>query len=83
LKDAAFREITHLCTFAEAVLEDIRWLFQTPLEQCMHWPLFRQRAWISNWENVIKKECATQMETGQRVAGDHKLIPIVDSDHAF
>jgi len=27
LKDAAFREITHLCTFEEAVPEDIRWLF--------------------------------------------------------
>jgi len=42
LKDAVFREITHLCTFAEAVPEDIRWLFQTPPEECMHWPLFRQ-----------------------------------------
>jgi len=52
LKDIAFREITHLCTFAEAVPEDIRWLFWTLLEECMHWPLFRQCAWISNWENV-------------------------------
>jgi len=49
----------------------------------MHWPLFRQQAWISNWENIIKKECAAQMETGQLAAGDHRLIPIVDSDHAF
>jgi len=64
LKDVAFREITHLYTFVEAVSDDIRWLFQTPLEECRHWPLFRQRAWISNWENVIKKEHATQMETG-------------------
>jgi len=64
LKDITFREITHLYTFAEAVPEDIRWLFQTPLEECMHWPLFCQRAWISNWENVIKKEYATQMEMG-------------------
>jgi len=32
LKDIAFREIAHLYTFAEAVPEDIRWLFQTPLE---------------------------------------------------
>jgi len=44
LKDIVFREITHLCTFAEAVPEDTRWLFQTPLEECMHWPLFRKRA---------------------------------------
>jgi len=64
LKDAVFREITHLYTFEEAVPEDIRWLFQTPLEECLHWPLFCQRAWISNWENIIKKEYATQMETG-------------------
>jgi len=63
LKDVAFREIAHLCTFEEAVPEEIRWLFQTPLEECLHWPLFRQRAWISNWENIIKKECAAQMET--------------------
>jgi len=64
LKGVAFLEITHLCTFKEAVPEDIRWLFQTPLEECLHWPLFRQQAWIGNWENIIKKECATQMETG-------------------
>jgi len=38
LKDAAFREITHLYTFEEAVPEDIRWLFQTPLEECLRWP---------------------------------------------
>jgi len=38
---------------------------------------------IGNWENVIKKDCAAQLETGQLVVGDHKLIPIVDSDHAF
>jgi len=60
----AFREITHLCTFAEGVPEDIMWLFQTPLEECMQWPLFRHQAWIDNWENIIKKEHAAQMETG-------------------
>jgi len=64
LKDTVFREITHLCTFAEAVPEDIRWLFQTPFEECLHWSLFRQHAWIDNWENVIKKEHTAQMETG-------------------
>jgi len=67
----------------EAVPEDIRWLFQTPLEECLHWSLFRQRAWINNWESIIKKEQATQIVTGQMVAGDHKLIPIVNSNHAF
>jgi len=64
LKDVAFREITHLCTFKEAVPEDIMWSSQTPSEDCLHWPLFRQRAWISNWENIIKKDYATQLETG-------------------
>jgi len=64
LKDVVFQEITHLYTFEEAVPEDIRWLFQTPLEECLQWPLFSQRAWISNWENIIKKEYAAQMETG-------------------
>jgi len=64
LKDVAFREITHLCAFKEAVSEDIRWLFQTPIEDCLHWPLFRQRACISNWENIIKKDYDTQLETG-------------------
>jgi len=43
----AFREITHLHPFKEAVPEDIRWLFQTPLEECLHWPIFRHRAWIA------------------------------------
>jgi len=78
LKDTAFREITYMYTFKDAVREDIRWLFQTPLEDCLHWLLFRQRAWISNWENIIKKDYATQLETGRLVAGDHELIPIVD-----
>ena len=64
LKDVAFREMTQLYTFEEAVPDDIRWLFQTPLEECLHWPLFRQQAWITNWEHIIKKECATQMEMG-------------------
>jgi len=35
-------EITPLCTFKEAVPEDIRWLFQTLSEDCLHWSLFRQ-----------------------------------------
>jgi len=82
-KGAAFREITHLRTFEKAIPEDIRWLFQTPLEDCLHWPPFRQRAWIDNGENVIKKDCAAKLETGQLVAGNHKLIPIADSNHAF
>jgi len=47
LQGVAFREITHLHPFKEAVPEDIRWLFQTPLEECLHWPIFRHRAWIA------------------------------------
>jgi len=42
LKDAAFRKITHLCTFEEAVPENIRWLFRRPLEEFLCWSLFRQ-----------------------------------------
>jgi len=72
LKDVAFREITHLHTFEEAVPGDISLLFQTPLEDCLHWPLFRPQAWISNWENVIEKDSAAQVEMGQLV-----IIPIV------
>ena len=83
LKDAGFREITHLHTFEETVPEDASWLFQTPSEDCLRWPLFRLQPRIGNWENIIKKEHATQVETGQLVAGDHRLIPIVDSDHVF
>ena len=59
LKDVAYREITHLYTFKEAAPEDIRWLFQTPLEECLQWPLCCMRALISNWENVIRKDYAT------------------------
>jgi len=40
-------------------------------------------AWIINWENVIENDHTAQLETGQLVVGDHKLIPIVDSNHAF
>jgi len=54
LKDIEFREITRLCTFEETFPEDIMLLFQTPLEVCLHWPLFSQRAWISNWEKDFK-----------------------------
>jgi len=64
LKDVVYREITHLHTYEEAVPDDIRWLFQTPLEKCLHWPLFHRQAWISNWENVIKMDYATQLEIG-------------------
>ena len=67
LKDVVHREITHLHTFEEAVPDvanDIAWLFHTPLEECLQWPLYRMRAWISNWENIITKEHATQLETG-------------------
>jgi len=45
-------------TCEEGVPDDIKWLFQT--EECLHWSLYRMPAWISNWENVITKDCATQ-----------------------
>jgi hypothetical protein len=64
LKDQAYREMTHLYTFEPTVPDDIRWLFITPLEECLQWPLYRMRAWISNWETIITKEYATQLETG-------------------
>ena len=64
LKDQAYREMAHLYTYEPTVPEDIRWLFTTPLEDCLQWPLYRMRAWISNWETIITKEYATQLETG-------------------
>jgi hypothetical protein len=64
LKDRALREMGHLYSFADHVPDDIRWLFSTPLEDCLQWPLYRMRAWISNWETIITKAYATQLETG-------------------
>jgi hypothetical protein len=64
LKDQAYREMSHLYSFETTVPDDLRWLFTTPLEECLQWPLFRMRAWISNWNNIITKEYATQLETG-------------------
>ena len=64
LKDTAHREMAHLYTFEMYMPNNMRWIFGTPLEECLQWPLFRMRSWISNWETIIEKEYATQLEMG-------------------
>ena len=64
LKDLAYREMSHLYTYQDLVPDDLRWLFLTPLEDCLQWPLYQMRAWISNWETIILKDYAAQLEPG-------------------
>jgi hypothetical protein len=64
LKDQGMREMNHLYGMAAALPQDRQWMFNTPIEECLSWPLHQIRAWISNWKNIIEEAYATQLETG-------------------